>query len=328
MPHSEKEANICHMCTSGFKEMSQEFQRYAQEIEQKTEELLNKKETEEKRRLEILLQTISEHLNKNVASLFESVIQREIRTHLSQRIEKVIQSKIDQKLNELSGNCMQAIAMTFENKGLQHVIGRSIKAGVMEGITNTVENGMNEIRLQVLDQMKSLSFSADHSMHHDDALSVDTKDDTLTNIVDSIRDDEFIKYADSPCEIISHLLETNILECFSYAVNAGDPDVFLFFIEKMPIDAEMDLPNDILISFIIQLVSVGKFEWKKDTSSKRIKHVLLLNNALAHIDSSSIRQQDFEILQKHIAPLRTRIEHFGCAPEEQETLSIMQRLGI
>ncbi|KAI5185611.1 hypothetical protein NEHOM01_0937 [Nematocida homosporus] len=321
--------NQCTTCEEGLKRLSSQFETAVLKMYERTEELIKDRELAERQRLERLLETVSEQLNKNVAVLFESIIQREIRTHVSQKIEKAVHSRIDQRMHELSYACVQAVSNALESKSIQTAINRTLKSGVVDALLPTVENGLNEMRLQVLEHVKGISLPLEKEVEQEEYPSVDSRDETLDQFVDSLRlEGHSNSYQEDPFRTVTHLLETNILEGFSYAVNAGDPDIFMFFLEKMPLDAEMDLSNGLLVSFIDQLVAATGLGWRREPVPQRLKYALLLNNALSHIQKKSLGPADTLVLQKSLALLLGPHSDYGASPEEQETLQLIDSLKI
>ncbi|OAG31810.1 hypothetical protein NEDG_00285 [Nematocida displodere] len=315
------------ICKEHLEEVVEQVQRHIQAMHERTEEIIREREEKEKQRMDRLLAMVSEQLNKNVAALFEGIIQREIRTHVVQRIDKAINAKIDQKMQELSNICTATITASVEGRCMQQTLQRTLKPLIIDGIVPVVENGMTEIRLQVLERLRDMPVAT--TRLEDEEVTLESKDETLDDLVDVLRNEAGYNdeiYTEGPYEAVMHLLETNIVECFSYVIESSDPDTFMFFLEKMPLDAEMDLSNTLLISFISQLVSVTGIGWRRETIPERMKYTLLLNNALSHIERKTLTREDAFKLDQILSQLSEDYTVFGAAPEEKETLSILGRI--
>ncbi|KAI5191443.1 hypothetical protein NEMIN01_1519 [Nematocida minor] len=286
----------------------------------KLEEMIKEREEKEQIRMDRLLKTVSEQLNKNVAVLFESIIQREVRVHLLQKIEKILAFKIDQKMHEIANMCNSTIMSSIEGKALNQAINRSLKSAVVEGIVPIIENGMNEIRLQVIGKMQAIPMGMERL---DDDLS-ESKDETLDHIADTLKDYNHIE--EDPTEMIIHLLETDIAECFSYVLESNDPEAFLFLLDKLPPDAEIDLENDLLVMFIQQMVSfVGK-RWKKETMRK--KYTIFLGNALSHLQKGRLQFEDAEKIKQSLSELFKACPAFGNTQDEKWMLDLIQNMEL
>jgi len=288
------------------------------------EQIFEEREEKERKRTEKLLEAVTEQLNRTVTGVLEGIIQKEVRTQLVQRLEKTLSAKIDQKLQELSNICAVSLSASIESKSLQHTISRAVKIGVIDAVIPSVENGMNEIRLQVLERIKKLPVHVEKSECEE--ISTESKEETLDNFADTLRNEEnnAHEYFEDQKETVMHLLETNILECFSYAVGSEDPDLFSFFLEKIPLDAEIDLSNSLLVSFIYQLVGTLLRSGPK-TQSYKTKNILLLNNSLNKIRRCKIDQKDTLLLHRCIEAIQSTPQ-WGYTPEEKETLYLIEKI--
>lgn len=287
---------------------------------EKIEVMVKEREEKEQKRMDRLLKTVSDQLNKNVTVLFENIIQREVRGHLVQKIEKLLSVKIDQKMNEIAQGCTNTITAAVEGKSLNNSITKALKMAVIEGIVPVIENGMNEIRLQVVEKMGSIPISTERI---EEDLS-ESKDDTLEYIVDTLKECNPIE--EDPSEMIMHLLETDIAECFLYVLGSNDQDSFRFLLDKLPPDAEIDLNKDLLVLFIQQIISYGGNRWKDD--SVRNKYTLLLGNALSHIHKNQLLYEDIEKIKNSIFMLFKVYPSFGNTRNEKWVLNIIQNMGI
>ncbi|KAH9385547.1 uncharacterized protein NEMAJ01_0443 [Nematocida major] len=300
--------------------IAQEISMQFAGLHTKLEGMLNEREEKEQKRMDRLLVTVSEQLNRNVAALFETIIQREVRGPLQQKIEKALGTKIDQKMGNIPNVCTSAIQSSIEGKALQNFIGRTLKSAIVEGIVPVIENGMNEIRLQVLDRIKTMPISMESV---DDAAS-ESKDETLDRIADALH--EYNHIEEGPFDIITHLLETDIEECFAYVIESNDPEAFMFLLNKLPPDAEINLNNRMLMLFIQQIVSFVGSGWK--TEPYRSKYTSLLENALSHIKKERLSGGDINTLRNTMLQLLTGCPDFGETKSEQFILDIMHTMGL
>ncbi|OAG30696.1 hypothetical protein NEIG_00208 [Nematocida sp. ERTm5] len=288
---------------------------------ERIENMVREREEKEQKRMNQLLVAISEQLNKNVVALFEGVIQKEIRGPLTQKIEKIVNSRIDYKIKEMSNVCSTALVSAVEGKALAQTISKTIKAGIVEGIVPVVENGMNEIRLQILDRMKAMPMCVEK---FEDDLS-ESKDDTFDIMVDTLKDcDDHIE--EHPKDVIIHLLETDIAECFTYVIGSKDPEIFLFLLNKLPPDAEIDMPNGLLVQFIQQMILFIGAGWRQ--ASLRSRYTIFLSNALSHIQRDKLTEEDLNILRDSILNLLKGCPAFGGSPNERHMLGLMQEMGL
>lgn len=321
MIHSEEKlnTNISTEKESG-QEASKDMYGQFAALYERIELMIKEREEKEQKRMDRLLKTVSEQLNKNVTVLFENIIQREVRGHLSQKIEKVLSVRIDQKMNEIMQGCAGAIMSSIEGKTLNNSINKSLKTAVVESIVPIIENGMNEIRLQVVDRIGSIPINVERI---EDDLS-ESKDDTLEYIVDTLKECNPIE--EDPAEMIMHLLETDIEECFLYVLGSNDQESFRFLLDKLPPDAEIDLNKDLLVLFIQQIVSYVGSKWKD--SSLRNKYTLLLGNALSHIQKDQLSHEDIEKIKNSVSTLFKVWPSFGDTQDEKWVLNIIQSMGI
>ncbi|KAI5147086.1 hypothetical protein NEAUS04_0251 [Nematocida ausubeli] len=285
------------------------------------ENMIKEREEKEQIRMKQLLGAISEQLNKNVAALFENIIQKEVRGPLCQKIEKVLTSRVDQKMNEVSNHCSNAVVTSIEGKALNQTVSKTLKNAVIEGIVPVIENGMNEIRLQILDRMKAMPLYVE-KLEEDIS---DSKDDTFDRMVDTLND--FTEHIEEhPTDIITRLLETNIAECFSYVIGSNDPEMFLFLLDKLPPDAEIDLDNSLLVQFVQQMIMFIGTGWKQ--ARLRAQYTAFLSNALSHIKRNSLKENELQTLQDSILHLLRGCPSFGSTSGERYMLDLIQEMGL
>ncbi|KAI5191813.1 hypothetical protein NECID01_1658 [Nematocida sp. AWRm77] len=316
-------------CSEAIRAAMDKMQHHITEMQMKTEKTIKEFEEKERKRTEKLGEIVVEHMKKTLAGVCESMLQKELRGPILQKLEKTLGTRIEQKLTELTNSHTASIAGIAENKALHNTLTKALKSGIVEPIVPIFENGINELRLQVLEQVEQIVLVAKGEAQALDTEdnSMDSEDGTLGQIADSLKSlvcSENIAYEDHPHETIIHLLETNIRECFVYVVNYNNPDVLLFLLDHLPVDAEVDIPSSVLVSFINQLVSIITSIDKKHTAN-RLKHILLLNNALSQVQINNLDVEEKDMLNSSLSFLRLDSE-FGQAPEEKETFTIMERI--
>ncbi|KAI5181355.1 hypothetical protein NEOKW01_1549 [Nematocida sp. AWRm80] len=318
-------------CMAMIKELSKEFQSKIKELQENTKKIIKDREDKEHKRMTKLLEVVSDQLNRNLPTMLSSVLQTEIKNGLLHVVEKSISTKLEYKLNDISQACVNSVKNTIEGKMAQQHIYNSIKKNIVSTIVPVIENGMNEIRLQMLEKAAHITLNTDTKPKQCIVDNIDSKDEALDNLdtfVDSLKNEFDYDGIETFYETVTHLLETNIIECFSYVLNSGDPDTFLFFIDQLPLDAEMNLSNALLISFIYHLVNVTELGKPQEYRTNRIKYILLLNNALLHIDQSRLTPEEQTSLRQVVSQLTANRLAFGQTPEEQETLSILQKMSL
>jgi len=324
MLHAEEINKTCR-CTEGLKSAVETIQTSIKNLQKRGEQLATEREEKERKKAEKMLESVAEHIGKNISMQIESMVQKEIRTCIAQKIEKVLTAKLEQKLQEVANACTAAIASAAESKALHSAVMRMIKTGIVDAVVPVIENGMNEIRIQVLEQAQKLPLHIERI--EDEYASQESKEETLDNIVSQLRNEDYAEdeCKEDACQRVMHLLETNIVECFAYVLDAEDASTFMFFLEKIPLDAEMDIPSTLLISFVYQLVPIIVNN-DADNAQLRLKHILLLNVALSQVQKCRIDKKDAEILHKSVSQLYNNI-HFGDTLEEKETLVLIDRIS-
>ncbi|MDN5249541.1 MAG: hypothetical protein QWI73_05585 [Alphaproteobacteria bacterium] len=305
----------------------------------RTEEILRLREEREEQITLRLVEAVTEHLNKNLASLLEGTInsllegaigpllegaiQRDIKSQLIPRLEKAITQKIDQKTGEIQGQTS--------------VLAKTLRSSVIDHLVPILENGMTEIRIQMLEQMKESLIETPKIPEEKEDPSTECsreREEALDNLADVLKKESTsLEFAASnmsletdPYDTIAHLLETNIKECFNYVINSGDPDVFLFLLEHIPLDAEMDIPSPLLVSFAVQLITVTEMGKRYVSPQERIRHVLLLNNTLGHLERNKLPAALLRKLEEGSRPLIQNPVLFGITQEEKETIQVLSRL--
>src|SRR5699024_5753116 len=144
----------CHTCIDGLKYIENHLNAHMHKMNEKIDLVIKEREKTERKRMERLLETDSEHINKNITQLFESIIQKEIRTNRRPQIEKGLEIKIGQKIQEIPSLCMQTISSVLEGKPMQQTLSKALKQKVFDAVVPVIENGMCEIRLQILERIK------------------------------------------------------------------------------------------------------------------------------------------------------------------------------
>lgn len=319
----------CHACIDGLKSIESYLNTQMHNMYTKIDTIIREREKNERKRMEKLLETVSEQLNRNVASLFENIIQREIRTHILPKIEKGLGTRIDQRIHDLSSFCMQAISSSLESKSMQQSLSRALKQGVLEAVVPSIENGMCEIRLQVLEKIKGGIPVLAEKIEQEEEVEAESQEETLDNIGDSLRIEESGMAKNDLYDMVLHLLEVNVMECFFYVLNSGDPDAFLFLLDRISLDAEMDLPAEILVSFVYQLISVtGLGTQRCHPSERKVKYTLLLSKALARIQQASLQEKEIQLLKKAFNYMQKNMHRkfFGNTTEEQAVLSLIESI--
>lgn len=283
-----------------------EIKTYICGLTQKLDKILVNKEAKEKQRLDMLLDMISAQLSINTARLFEAVILKELRGPLFAKIEKLLVPRVESKLCEitesvagLGGSIAQRL---FEQRQTQQVIESSIRSGVVEALVPSVERGINEMRLQILDHFKTVNFAekleqikeAVERLGEPGHSEEELENFTLTDLADALRTDgEEMEYEEEEHEKketrkgkkeeLRHLLKEDPVASFIYVLDSTSPSLlraFLEVLEEIPVDPP--LPNKVLIAFVYQVITITGSEWKESTPLAH-KSLGLLAHALAQL---------------------------------------------
>lgn len=313
-------------CQRAVQEALEKMEARVSEMHANTAKLLKDREEKERKWSEQLQETVSEQIGKSLAGICEGVVQKELRGHVLSKLEKTLSMRLEQKLGELANVYAATVAASLENKSLHGTLTKALKTGIVDAVIPVIENGMTELRLQMMEQIGQIMESL--ARLDDENPSLDSKDETLDHITNSLKN---LHYSENTLledshEMVMHLLETNILECFTYVVHSSNPDTLLFLLSQLPVDAEVNLPNNVLISFIEQLISIITTIDKQHTPD-RLKHILLLNNALSQVQTQTFAKEEYLQLEKSFGLLRNDPE-FGHAPEDVETFTIMRRIQL
>jgi hypothetical protein len=322
MSHTEERAAT----ESAMDKMRDEVKGYFGAMVKKIDAILAEREAKENLRMEQLLSLVSSQLNKNLSALLEAAIQKELKSQVFQRIGKAMTSKIDARLGEMlngiSATNSASLAKFLESKGMQEKLSESVKENVARTLVPVVEDGINEMRLQFMDYVKTegtlqkveeiremlRGFSGM-------ARSEEGDDFTLTDLADALRMDEGSE--EEPLrkkEEIEELLETNVYKCFEVVLDSACPDLFSHFLEILSPLHLQGLPNNVLISFIQQLVTINGGKWSEDKQAVS-KSLSLLYKSLMYVNGGSLTEQEAGCFKRIIDIFKAvdlRVEKNSC----------------
>lgn len=138
------------------------------------EEEQKEREHKEKRRMEMMLEKVSEQLNKNLRIILEAVMKKEIRP-IVERLENEFIAQMERRLQS-------KIDTSFKNQ--ENVFVGCAKKVLVQNIVPVIEAGFEEIKLQIFEDMKQREMAASVIANDLDLLKVqENKETKLFNLI-------------------------------------------------------------------------------------------------------------------------------------------------
>lgn len=138
------------------------------------EEERKEREHREKRKMEMVLEKVSEQLNKNLRIILEAVMRKEIRP-IVERLENEFVAQMERRLQS-------KIDSSFKNQ--ENVFVGCAKKVLMQNIVPVIEAGFEEIKLQIFEDMKQREMAVSEIADDLDLLKVqENKETRLFNLI-------------------------------------------------------------------------------------------------------------------------------------------------
>lgn len=138
------------------------------------EEERKEREHREKRKMEMVLEKISEQLNKNLRIILEAAMRKEIRP-IVERLENEFVTQMERRLQS-------KIDSSFKNQ--ENVFVGCAKKVLVQNIVPVIEAGFEEIKLQIFEDMKQREVAASEIADDLDLLKVqENKETKLFNLI-------------------------------------------------------------------------------------------------------------------------------------------------